>query len=216
MDSQVYLVDQVPKETLAFRDSKVHPVSQVQRDLMAFLVRLVYQELPVDQESLAVQEAQAFQATKVRQVAMESLDQLESKESQVCLVMVVQDLLVFQDCQVRRETPVFQAPLVLQVSLVLREMLASLAFLVLQVALGPLDLQGCRCRAPKVIKDNRDHLEEQVHLDPRVPVGPQEVAALREREAALDLLASLVSLDRKEILVLLDSQVATGSLVHLV
>lgn len=51
---------------------------------MVDLVAQVSVELLVDQENLADQELQVHLEKRVRQVATESLDQLESKESQVC------------------------------------------------------------------------------------------------------------------------------------
>ncbi len=46
----------------------------------------------------------------------------------------------------------------------------------------------------------------KVHLAQRVPVGPKEAAELKERGVILVLLALPASLDRRESLVLPDSQ----------
>lgn len=46
----------------------------------------------------------------------------------------------------------------------------------------------------------------KVHLAHRVPVGLQEVVALRERRVFLAPPASRVSMDRREILVVQDSR----------
>lgn len=51
---------------------------------MVDLVPQVSMELQVDQENLADQEDQVCPGRRVRQVVTESLDHLESKESQVC------------------------------------------------------------------------------------------------------------------------------------
>lgn len=49
-------------------------------------------------------------------------------------------------------------------------------------------------------------LRVKVHPAPRVPAGTKEVVASRERRVSLALLASLVTLDRKESLVMLESR----------
>lgn len=65
---------QVLLVSLARRVSMVGPVAQVSLELLE------------DQESLADQEDQGCQETRVRQVGMGSQDLLESKESQVILL----------------------------------------------------------------------------------------------------------------------------------
>lgn len=90
--------------------------------------------------------------------------------------MVVLVHLVFQGCQVRRETQVLQEDLARLVSPALKERLVSLALLVLVATPAPPGPQDLLCRAPKDSKDLLDHLEEQVHLAQRVSVGQQEVA----------------------------------------
>lgn len=172
--SQVYQEDQVSKATPASQDSKVLLVSLVLRVLMVGQVPQVSLEPLVDQENLADQEDQGSPERKVRQVAMGSRDQLESKESQGFLVMAVQVLLGFQDCQVLRETQVFLAHLAALVSPVQKETLASLACQVVQATLALLGLQDWLCKAPKESKDNQDHLDEQVHPAQRVLVDPKE------------------------------------------
>lgn len=62
-------------------------VSPALKVKMVDLVPQVSAELLADQEKLADQEDQVCLERRVRQVATESLDQLESKESQVCLPM---------------------------------------------------------------------------------------------------------------------------------
>lgn len=213
---QDYQEVQVPKATPVSLDSKVLLVFLVLRVLTAGPVPQVSLELPVDQESLADQERQGCQETRVRQVGMGSQVQLESKESQGFLVTVVLVHLGFQGCQAQRETQGFPAHLAVLVSPVLKVTLVSLAPLVLQAAAALLGLQDWLCRAPKDSKDPLDHLEEQVHLAQRVSVGPQEVVALRERRVFPALLARRASLDRRESLVFPGSQVPLVFLVVLV
>lgn len=61
-----------------------------------------------------------------------------------------------------RETQVFPAHPAALVSLVQKEMVASLASLVLQAASALLGLQDRLCKAPKDSKDPQDLPEEQV------------------------------------------------------
>lgn len=204
---QVYQEDQVPKATLDSQDSKVLPASLVPRVSMVGLVPQVSLARLVDQESLADQEDQGCQERRVRQVGTGSRDRLESKESQDFLVMVVLVLLGFQGCQVQRETQVFPAHLAVPVSLALKERLVSPVHPAQQATLALLGLQDWLFKAPKDSKDPLGHLEEQVHPDQRVPVGLQEVAALRERKVFPELLASQASPDRRERVALLDSRV---------
>lgn len=205
--SQVYQEGLEPKEILVCQDSKVLPVSLVPRVLMVDPVPQVSLELPVDQESLAGQEDQVYQERRVSQDGMGSQDQLESKESQAFLVMVVPVHLDFQGCQVQRETQVFPAHLAVLVSPALKERLVSLALLVLQATAALLGLRDWPCKGPKDFKDPLDHLEEQVDLAHRVRVDLQEVVALKERRVSPVLRACLASPDKKEILVPPESRV---------
>lgn len=214
--SQVYQECQVPKATPDSQDSKVLLVSPVLRVSTVGPVPQVSLELPVDQESLADQEDQGRQETRVRQVGTGSQDQLESKETQGVLVTVDPVHLGFQGCQVQRETRVFPAHLAVPVSPALKERLVSPAPLVHQAAAALLGLQDWLYRAPKDSKDPLDHLEEEVGLAHRVPVGLQEAVALRERRVFLALLASRASRDRRETVALPDSQVPLAFPVVLV
>lgn len=101
----------------------------------------VSMELQVDQENLADQEDQVCPGRRVRQVATESLDHLESKESQDFQVMVALAHLDFQGCQVRKETQVSLAHPALQVFQAPKERLVSLVLLVHPGAAAHLEHQ---------------------------------------------------------------------------
>lgn len=214
--SQAYQVDQVSKVTPASPDSKVLLVSQALKVLTVHPAVPVSLELPGGPESLADLEVQEVQERKVRQDVTVSQDQLESRESQVLLVMAAPVLLVFQVCQALRETPVFLAPLAVLVSLVLKEMLASLVPLVLEETPALLGLQDWLCKDPKDSKVPLDHLDAQVDPAHRVPVDLKEVAVLKARRVFPALLASLASPGRRESLVVQDSRVPLVFLVALV
>lgn len=205
--SQVYQEAQVPKVTSDSQDSKVLRVTPVRRVSTVGPVAQVSLEVPVDQENLADQEDQGFQETRARQVGTASQDRLESKETQGFLVMVDPVLQVFQGCQVQRETQVFPARLATPVSQDPKESLVTPDLLVLQATLVLLGLQDMLCRVPKDSKGPLGHQEEEVHLAHRVPVGPQEAAALRETGGSPALLDSRASRDRRETVAFPDSQV---------
>lgn len=127
----------------------------------------------------------------------ESQDQLESKESQVFLVLVGLARLVFQVYQVPRETQVCPVLLVLLGSLVPKERLVSLVTLAPQEALVLLALLVFLCRARKDCKDLQDLPEEQVLLVHRVLVVLQAAAESKERRASPELPAHQASQDRR-------------------
>lgn len=176
----------------------------------------VLMEVPVDLESLADQEHQDCPEKRVSQVAMESLDQQESKESLVCQVMVAQGLLDSQVSQVLREIPVCRARLAVLVSPDLKERLGSLASLVLLDQLAHLDHQDKHCLDLKAYKDPQDHPAEEDNLVHKVLEDLQEVVASKERRVFLELQGSQDTLDRREKPVPLDSLVLQDFLVDLV
>lgn len=213
--SQVYQEGQVIKETPDSQDSKVLRVSPVLRVSTVGPVGQVSLELPVDQGNLADQEDQGCQETRVRQVGTGSQDRLESKETQVFLVMVDPVRPGFQGCQVQRETLVCPARLAAPVSLDPKETLVSPETPVLQASTVLPVLQDRLCRDPKDFKEPPDHQEEEVHPAHRVPVAPEEAAALRERREFPALLDSRASGDRRETVAFPDSQVPLVSPVAL-
>lgn len=196
--SQVFQEGQGPKVTPGSQDSKVHPVAPVLRVLTVGSVAQVSPELPVDRENPVDQEDQGSQETRARQVGTASRDRPESKETQGFLVMVDPALLGFPGCQVRRETRVFPAHLGSTDSQDPKETPVSPDLLALQATPVQPGLQDRFCRAPKDSKDPLGHQGEEAPLALRVPEGPQEAAALRERRALPALLDSPASLDRRE------------------
>lgn len=74
-------------------------------------VAQVSTEHQVDQENLADREDQVFPERRVRQVATGSLDQLESKESQVCQHLSMKFLSFKSDIFVWRPRSAFILPL---------------------------------------------------------------------------------------------------------
>lgn len=174
---------------------------------------------PADRERTAVPDHLGSQGTRVRRVVTESLDQRESKETQVFLVSVAPVLLVSQDYQVLRE---ILAPLVLPValaSLVRRERWVSLACLGPLAALGPLAHQVWPSRVPKVTPAPPDPLEEevpkvlQVLLAPKVPVALSAAEGPKVRREFPEFLDRLVSPERREISDRPDSRVMLAFLV---
>lgn len=168
---------------------------------------------PADRERTAVPDHLGSQGTRVRRVVTESLDQRESKETQVFLVSVAPVLLVSQDYQVLRE---ILAPLVLPValaSLVRRERWVSLACLGPLAALGPLAHQVWPSRVPKVTPAPPDPLEEEVLLAPKVPVALSAAEGPKVRREFPEFLDRLVSPERREISDRPDSRVMLAFLV---
>lgn len=185
----------VPKGKLASQDSKVLPVSPVQRVWTVLLVPLVSVAHRADQENQAVPACLVSPVTRVRQVVMESPDQLESKETQDFQVLVDQGLPVLPVSLAQRETLASQAFRAALASLVPRERPASLAFPDPQAAPGPRAQPGWPSRGPKAALAPLAHLVVEVLLVQRVLAGQPVAVGSRVRRVFLVPPVSLGSPD---------------------
>lgn len=170
--SQGYRAAPAPRVTLASQDSKVLLELLVQRVWTVFPVAPAFPVDPVDLARPDVQDPLVSLVTRVRPDVMESLDQLVSKETQVCLAMEALELLVSLASLALRVTqayPVFPVALVSQVK---RERAASPDSLVLQVPSGPLAPQVWPSKGPKVTLAPLELQEEQVFPVRRVSEAP--------------------------------------------